>query len=131
MKRLLGATAASTLAVMAVGCGVGGKSAGTVRGTVTYKGGPVHVGSLNLISVTGAAALAKIGDGGAFKVDGELPAGDYKVYVSPPEAEPQAPGSKSATPKKFEVPAKYQDPATSGVTVTVKSGANDVKVDFR
>ncbi|QDU18236.1 hypothetical protein [Urbifossiella limnaea] len=118
------------LVVALVGCG-GGKPTGTVAGTVSYNGGPVHSGSLNLISTSGAAALAKIGDGGAFKVDGELPAGDYTAYVTPPVPEPLPPGTKAAAPKKFEVPAKYQAPTTSGTTVTVQSGSNDLKVDFR
>lgn len=114
----------------AAGCG-GGKSAGSVAGTVTYNGGPVTGGSLNLISGSGAAALARIGDGGAFKVDGELAPGDYKAYVTPPVPEPQPPGTKAAAPKKFEVPAKFQDPATSGTTVTVAPGKNDLKVEFK
>lgn len=114
----------------AAGCG-GGKSAGSVAGTVTYNGGPVTAGSLNLISVSGAAALARIGDGGAFKIDGELAPGEYKAYVTPPLPEPQPPGAKAAPPKKFEVPPRFQDPATSGTTVTVKPGTNDLKVEFR
>jgi len=117
-------------ALAAVGCG-GGKPTGSVAGTVSYNGGPVHAGSLNLISASGAAALAKIGDGGAFKVDGELAAGEYKAYVTPPVPEPLPPGTKATAPKKFEVPAKFQDPTTSGTTVTVKSGSNDLKVEFR
>lgn len=118
------------LALAAVGCG-GTPSAGSVAGTVTYNGGPVTGGSLNLISSSGAAALAKIGDGGAFKVDGELAPGEYKAYVTPPVPEPQPPGTKAAAPKKFEVPARFQDPTTSGTLVTVKSGSNDLKVEFK
>jgi hypothetical protein len=117
--------------LVAAGCGSGGKPTGTVAGTVTYNGGVLHSGVLNLISKTGAAAQAKIADTGAFKVEGEVEAGEYKAYVTAPLPEPQPPGTKVTAPKKFEVPSKYQDPATSGVTVTVKSGANDVKVDFK
>ncbi len=118
-------------ALLAAGCGAGAKPAGSVAGTVTYNGGPVHSGSLNLISKTGSATLAKIDDGGAFKVDAPVEAGEYKAYVTPPLPEPQAPGTRVAAPKKFEVPPKFQDPATSGVTVVVKAGTNDVTVDFR
>jgi hypothetical protein len=118
-------------ATVAVGCGAGGKSSGSVAGTVTYNGSPVHSGSLNLMSKTGTAAQAKIDDGGAFKVDAPLEAGEYKAFVTPPLPEPQAPGTKAAAPKKFEVPPKFQDPGTSGVTVLVKAGTNDVKVEFR
>jgi hypothetical protein len=118
------------LAMAAAGCG-GKASTGSVAGTVTYNGGPVSSGSLNLISSTGAAALAKIGDGGAFKVDGALAPGEYKAYVTPPVPEPLPPGTKASAPKKFEVPTKYQDPTTSGTTVTVAPGANDLKVEFK
>ena len=118
-------------AVLAAGCGAAEKPTGVVAGTVTVKGTPVHTGSLNLLSKTGAAAQARIDDGGAFKVGGELEAGEYRAYVSPPVPEPQAPGTRVTAPKKFEVPAKFQDPATSGVTVTVKTGTNDLTVDFK
>jgi hypothetical protein len=118
-------------AVLAAGCGAGEKPAGTVAGTVTYNGAPVQAGSLNLLSRTGAAAQAKLGDGGAFKVDGELEAGEYRAYLSAPVPEPQPPGTRVAAAKKFEVPAKFQDPATSVTTVTVKAGANDLKVEFQ
>ncbi|MFO0797050.1 MAG: hypothetical protein U0804_06200 [Gemmataceae bacterium] len=130
MRRLDAGRWPVLLAFALVGC-AGGKPTGTVAGTVSYNGGPVHSGSLNLISTSGAAALAKIGDGGAFKVDGELPAGEYTAYVTPPVPEPLPPGANAAAPKKFEVPAKYQAPTTSGITVTVQSGSNDLKVDFR
>ncbi|MBN9517391.1 hypothetical protein J0H58_02555 [bacterium] len=118
-------------AALAGGCGAGEKQTGTVTGTVAHNGAPVHTGTLNLISKTGAASMAKINDTGAFKLDAPLEAGEYKAYVSPPIPEPQPPGSKAAAPKKFEVPPKFQDPSTSGATVVVKAGANDVKVDFR
>ena len=46
------------LALAAVGCG-GTTSTGSVAGTVTYNGGPVTSGSLNLISSSGAAAAGE------------------------------------------------------------------------
>jgi hypothetical protein len=120
-----------TAAVVASGCGSGGKSPGSVAGTVTYNGVSLTAGSLNLISKAGTAALAKIDASGAFKVDSRLEPGDYAAYVTPPEPEPPVPGAKAPAPKKFDVPTKFQSPNTSGVTVTVKAGANDLRVDFK
>lgn len=118
-------------ALLAAGCGKGEKPTGTVAGKVSYKGAPLTAGNINLISSTGAAAMAKIDATGAFKVDGALEAGDYKVYATPPLPEPQAPGTKAAGPPKFDLPQKFRDPASSGVVVTVKAGSNDLPVEFK
>ncbi|WP_143393833.1 hypothetical protein [Fimbriiglobus ruber] len=83
------------------------------------------------MSSTGTAAQAKLDSAGAYKVDGQLIAGDYKVYLSPPEIQPSAPGTKPAAPVKFEIPPKFQDPNRSGVIVTVKTGPNDIPVEFK
>jgi hypothetical protein len=118
-------------ALLAAGCGKGEKPTGTVAGTVSYKGAPLTAGNINLISPTGAAGMAKIDPTGHFKVDGELEAGEYKVYATPPQPEPHAPGTKAAGPPKFDLPQKYRDPQSSATTVTVKAGANDVSVEFK
>jgi hypothetical protein len=124
--------AAAVLAgAAATGCGGGSGGTGSVAGTVTHAGSPVRGGNLNLISKAGSATQAKIDDDGTFKADGRLPAGDYAAYVTPPEAEPAPPGTKAPAPKKFGVPPKFQSPTTSGVTVSVKGGSNDLKVDFQ
>jgi hypothetical protein len=117
-------------AALAAGCG-DSRPTGSLAGTVTYKGNPVQAGSLNLLSRTGAAAQEKLDESGAFKVDGPVEAGEYAAYLGPPVPEPQAPGARRAAPPKFDVPPKYQDPATSGVTVVVKAGTNTVPVEFR
>ena len=118
------------LSLFVAGCG-GGKSAGTVAGTVKYKGTPVTVGDVNFLSKTGAAAIAKIDATGQYKIDGALEAGEYKVYASPPEVEQAAPGMKATAPRKFDLPVKFRDPNSSGVTVTVKSGSNDIAIEFK
>lgn len=128
-RRLAGGWLTVALA-LAVGCG-GEKPTGSVSGTVNYKGAPVTAGTINFLSKTGAGAVAKIDATGHFKMEGELEAGEYKVYATPPLPEPQAPGTKVAAPPKFEVPQKFRDPASSTTTVTVKSGANDIPIEFK
>ena len=102
-----------------------------VVGKVTYKGNLVTAGDVNFRSKAGAAAIGKIDASGQYKLDGQLEAGEYQVYATPPLPEPQAPGTKTVAPPKFELPPKFRDPNSSGVTVTVKGGANDIAVEFK
>ena len=118
-------------AVLGAGCSKGGKETGTVVGKASYKGTPLAVGNINFLSKTGSAAIARVGAGGQFQVDGKLEAGEYKVYATAPLPEPQAPGTKASAQPKFELPPKFRDPASSGVTVTVKPGENDIPVEFK
>jgi len=120
----------ASVLILANGCSSGTKPAGTVMGKVTYAGQPLNVGSINLISSAGGAAQAKIGDGGTFKIEGTLDAGEYKAYLSSPKPEPVAPGTKPKATDKFDVVAKCLDPNTSGAKVTVKSGENNVTIEF-
>lgn len=120
---------AASLFVM--GCGPGEKETGLVSGKVTLHNAPVQSGALNLISKSGAACMTKINADGTFKIEAPLEVGEYTAYLSPPTPEPQAPGTKAPVQKKFEVPAKFQAPATSGATVTVKTGENSVTVQFQ
>lgn len=119
------------VALVAAGCGGGGKPTGTVAGKVMYNGAPVAAGMVNFLSPTGSAAQAKIAAGGSYAVADPLEAGEYKVFVSPPLPEPQPPGTRPAPPPKFEVPARFRDPASSATTVVVHAGSNDIPVEFK
>ena len=118
------------LSLFAAGCNAE-KPTGTVAGKVTYKGKTLAVGDVNFLSKAGAAAIARLDDAGGYKIDGELDAGEYRVYVTPPPPEPAAPGTRPTSAKKFDLPPKFRAPETSGVTVTVKSGSNDILVEFK
>ncbi|MCZ2342080.1 MAG: hypothetical protein LC104_09840 [Bacteroidales bacterium] len=113
-----------------MGCGPGEKETGLLSGKVTLHDAPVQSGALNLISKSGAAALTNINADGTFKIEAPLEVGDYTAYLSPPTPEPHAPGTKAPALKKFEVPAKFLAPTTSGATVTVKTGENSVTIKF-
>ena len=81
-----------------VACGCDGeKPSGKVAGKVTYKGNPVTAGDVNFRSKSGAAAIGTIDATGQYKLDGQLEAGEYQVFATPPLPEPQAPGTKAAT----------------------------------
>ena len=128
VRRSVAAVLALTSFVV-VGC-EGGKPAGSVTGTVKYKGAPLSEGDVNFIGKNGAAAIAKIDASGGFKIDGALEADEYRVYFSSPPPEPAAPGTRPARPKA-DLPAKFKDPASSGVVVPIKSGKNDVTIEFK
>jgi len=117
------------LALCIIGCAEE-KPFGLVSGTVKYKGIPLRAGNVNFLSTTGAAAIARISDTGDYIVEGSLPAGEYRVYVTPPVSEPGPPG-KVVLPKRFDLPSKFQDPATSGETVVVKEGVNNTVIELK
>jgi len=115
---------------IALGCG-STSSTGRVSGTVKYKGTPVTSGDVNLLSKSGKAAQGKLDSNGGFTIDGPVETGDYMVFWTPPVAEPTGPGAKPAALPKLAVPPKFQDATSSGVVVTVKSGANEMPIDFK
>lgn len=114
-----------------VGCGTE-KPKATVAGKVSYQGKPVTTGTIQFFApALGSGADAKLGDAGTFRLANPIEVGTYKVYVQPPTPEPPAPG---AAPKKvatLNIPAKFQDPGKTPVTVEVKQGANDISIDLK
>jgi len=111
-----------------VGCS-NKKPAGSIAGKVTYKGQPVTLGSINFYdSGRGMAANSKLDGSGNYSIT-ELEVGTYKVYLSPPIPEQLPPGTPPKK-EKFDVPAKFQDPARSTITKEVKAGKNDIPVDI-
>jgi hypothetical protein len=111
-----------------VGCG-SKQEKGTVQGTVTYRGDAVVVGDVNLVSADGFAVLVKLNEKGQFTVDGDMPTGEYIVFISPPTFEPPAPGVKPRPTGQFVVPEQYQSPS-SPLRITVKPGKNDVPIEL-
>lgn len=105
--------------------GCGGKTPmGSVSGKVTLGGAPLGAGVVEFSNQkTGVGASAKLDASGAYRIE-SVPAGDYQVAVQPPP--PPAPHemTQPAAAPRAAVPPKYQDPKTSGLTATVKEGAN-------
>lgn len=88
------------------------------------------MGNLDIRSSTGVGAQVQILDG-TFTFDTPIEAGEYQVAVSPPVPEPQAPGSPPPPPVTFDIPPKFQGLTTSGVTITIKEGENDIPIEFK
>ena len=118
------------LALLAAGCGAH-KPAGTVAGQVLYRGKPVPAGGVNLYSAErGAGAIAYLNAAGQFTVDAPLEVGTYAVHVSPPPAPDPVPGQPPPRRPAVPLPRRSLDPKTSGLTVDVKQGTNDVKLEL-
>jgi hypothetical protein len=81
-------------------------------------------------SASGIAATAKI-EAGKFALESPLEVGSYSVYVSPPVPEPRDPSLGPPSPLPWvHIPPKAQDPMTSGITVSVAPGPNEVTVEL-
>lgn len=114
--------------------GCGGKTTGTVAGTVSYRGQPVTQGEVQFFSKErGVGATAKIDNTGKFAFDTPLDVGTYAVAVAPPPPEPGAPGSKPTGGAKgsSNIPAKYRDPSKSDLKVTVSGGKNEIALEMK
>jgi hemoglobin len=84
---------------------------GTVKGKVTAGGKPLAKGTVSLTDKDGKAYSTAIAADGTFALEG-VPAGAYKVAVT---------GG----------PAKFADPATSGLTLTVAKGQQNFDVELK
>lgn len=116
--------------LVVAGCG---EPAGSVSGMVTYKGQAVTNGSIAFqMPSKGIAQNAKLDAGGKFTMAAPLPTGSYQVFYVPPSPEPQDPSKKAPPPEvKTIVPSKFHDLQSSGVSAEVKSGKNDIPIDFK
>lgn len=118
------------------GCG-GSKSkpTGTVSGKVTLNGKPLEGGSIVFFADgTGDSAFGSINKDGTYSLKHgkgtSVPAGHYRVALSPVHADGPAPDPKDlmSNPKKYEpnsiIPQKYLDASTSELVADVKAGSN-------
>ena len=115
------------------GCGESGPEMARVYGTVTYKGSPVPKGTISFIAATpgGRNATGAIAEDGTYSLQTESPGdgaivGEYRVAVTARDDPILDYIPKKAPPPKRLTPQKYEDPATSGLTATVKSGSNTI-----
>lgn len=122
--------------------GCGGKKP-TVSGTVSYKGEKLGNGNVTFIGADNKAAVSPINADGTYRVN-DAPVGAVKITVETapiPEQSsspmmkgvdmPDMKGKSSNVGKYVKIPARYKDPAQSGLTYQVKSGAqkHDIKLD--
>jgi hypothetical protein len=94
---------------------------GTIKGKVTVNGEGLKMGLITFHSAKGKAVTALVAADAGYEVRGLEP-GMVKVSVATVELLPTG----APPPKKLalvEVPVKYHDPTTSGLTVTIVKGA--------
>jgi hypothetical protein len=121
------------------GCGESGV-APTVKATgiVTYKGQGLSGVNVTFTPDKGRSATGTTDPAGKFTLstfktgDGAVE-GTHKVAITPSGTEPMpgTPEAAKAGAAKPEFPTKYRDPSQSGLTATVKKGAeNNFKLEL-
>ncbi len=116
--------------------GCGGGLPASVGGTVMLDGKPLTTGNVTFQSQeSGITAYGQIQSSGRYTLqtgtDKGLPAGEYTVTVVATEPLPAVTDPKVApAPPKLITPAKYNNPASSGLKFTVKTGSNDIDLSL-
>jgi hypothetical protein len=124
------------LLVLPLTIGCGGQAKGTVSGKVTYREKPCPNGFVTFVPENGAPLHGEIQSDGSYRIE-NVPLGPVKICIQPKSAEdtlssspmprnPQDYGKVMASGSeagKQQVPPQYVDPTKSGLTYSVKQGA--------
>jgi hypothetical protein len=132
-------TAIALLGIAFSGCHGSGEALQPVFGKVTFQGKPVAAGVVRFsnpqIGIDMTAALRPDGTYEVVRAHGPgLPEGTYQVAIMPPpigRSKGSAVEDLPAPPKRPDIPEKYRQPSTSGLTLTVQPGKNCFDVDMR
>lgn len=118
------------LALTLAGCGAG-EEKGRIAGKVTFQGQPVSEGIVVFRGAEkGVHVTAELQLDGSYTVATAkgvgLPPGTYQVCVCPPVIHvPTTVGGAAPKIKQYpNIPVKYRDTKTSGLTLTVELGDN-------
>lgn len=109
---------------------------GAVKGTVTFEGKPVSEAVVQFSNAEKAVYIsAPVSASGTYRVETAsgvgLPLGKYAVAVVPP-VPVLITGQTPPPPKDHDdIPTKYRDAKTSGLTVDVVSGSVDFNIDMK
>jgi hypothetical protein len=140
-----GGVAGFGLVVIVLAVIFSGPSKATVQGRVTFQGRPLVCGSVIVVGTDGRSAAGKIESDGTFRVE-NAPAGQVNVGVvshdplvqhwatslKTTRARPTANVFTAAPPvdrkQWFPIPQQYEEPASSGVTLMLKSGQNETDI---
>ena len=107
------------------------KEEGRVSGKVTYQGLPLTEGDVNLyFPESGMGAMVPVGKDGTFTVPEPLLVGTYEVFVTPPVFAPNPDGPNYKPTGAIIIPKKARDPKTSGLSIDVKKGRNEVLLEL-
>jgi hypothetical protein len=131
------------------GCG-NGLTLGKVEGTVTFDGQPLANGTI-IFAVAGTRESSGIIENGVIRnvttfVDNDgTPVGEAAVAIialkeakpqpvaapkNTPPAGPPSGGSPAMMSREFSIPIRYVNTETSGLTVIINKGVNNVKFDL-
>jgi len=134
----------ATLLTVTQGCGSSEPSAGAettvpAAGVVTYKGQPLENYRVTFMAEGRRAASAISDAQGKFVLGTDAPgdgapAATHKVavaYVGPQITEGDAADAPPPPPPKVKIPAKFGDPAKSGIVMDVPAaGSDSLKVEL-
>jgi hypothetical protein len=118
------------------GCGEKGPKLWPVSGQVAFRGSAVSAGMVCFSNPSaGIDILAELGYDGVYSVRMAkgvgLPEGTYSVCVVPPRAKLPLGAMTPPPPPKFpDIPEKYRDASTSGLSLTVKPGNNRFDINM-
>ena len=124
-------------ALAATGCGDSGPEMARVSGTVTYQGKPVPKGTVSFVSPEPGRrnATGNLDANGYYRLQTEQPGdgaelGEYDVTLYSHD-EPVL-DYRPKVPVKVQrlIPEKYEDPKTSNLKRTVKSGSNTFDLEL-
>jgi hypothetical protein len=149
MTRMLMLTLAC-LGIALAGCGgdFDYGPTGTITGRLTLEGKPLPAGSSAVFMEPKAGYLAfGLTDAdGNYTVNtwnnGNMPIGTYRVMVHPPapanDSETASaeellanPEKYKARPVKTEIPKKYRETSTSGLSFDIQKGQNKIDIDLK
>ena len=150
MRALHCFTLFASVSLFTIGCGGGGGGYngpwGQGDGVVRLDGKPLtEEATVTFLSAEGYSATGRVDGEGKFRLkyngSNDLPVGTYNVAVmpaAPVEVENADPASffnddgstKIIERKVSGIPEKYHQPGSSGISISVKEGANDLKIDL-
>lgn len=125
----------TAILLVTIGCGPSRPKTATVQGKVTYKGKPVHTGTINFVPANGTSATGQIAADGSYRLktftdgDGAI-LGSHRVYIVAMDEKNQV-GLEAFSPLPPPiVPLKYTSLSTSDLTAEVKDEPNTFNFDL-
>jgi hypothetical protein len=118
----------------------GCQGTGSMSGKVKFQGKPLVYGTVLLIGSDNKSVQAPIQKDGQYDASGLAP-GEIKVAVNSPN--PKGVGRFTGwrdekkkpppfeVPGWFEIPGKYGDVKTSGLTYTIQGGSNPIDIELK
>jgi len=150
-RQMMAATLACLAAALAgplTGCGKRGPALAAVSGTVTLDGRPLERGTITFEAAGCRPATAWILDGRiveatTHRANDGVPVGRQRIAVfsraepvaakPDPTMEPTLPGAAAFPPHMAGpslLPARYNDPSTSGLSATIRPGQNTLSLEL-